>query len=193
MFKTLSFHRIPSILAVGVLSLGLGACSTPAQKDYNPEVDFSRYQQLNYLPEDKAPNPAIISFKNQHPLLAQRVKTAIQNSLQTKGIGVEKDPANGYISYHLETEKYLVQDPVTFHVGVGTFGRHGGLMFGGSEPLIEEQEYRLVIDIYNPLYEVVWRGKAEFDPDLADTPQESEQQIQALVDKILLNFPPKPQ
>lgn len=169
-------------------SVLLSGCSTPVSKDYNPTVDFQRYQNISFLPADRVENSAILKYKAENPLQAQRIKIAIEET----GISVGRDPANGYISYHVQTESYLAQDPVSIGFGFGTFGRHGGIMFGANEPLVEQKDYRLIIDIYDPNYQVAWRGKTEVDFTLADSPQESMQLIKDAVQRILANFPPKP-
>ena len=176
------------IIASALLFSG---CSAPVSKDYNPNVDFQRYQNISFLPADRVENNAILKYKAEQPLQAQRIKIAIEESLQAKGISVERDPANGFVSYYVQTETYMAQDPVSIGFGFGTFGRHGGIMFGANEPLVESKDYNLIIDIYDPNYQVVWRGKTEVDFTLANSPQESMQLIRAAVQKVLANFPPK--
>ncbi|BBP46914.1 hypothetical protein THMIRHAS_22870 [Thiosulfatimonas sediminis] len=179
--------------AVVIIAASLfGGCSAPVSKDYNPNVDYQRYQSLHFLPSERAENTAILKYKAEHPLQAQRLKVAIEDTLNAKGIAVGKDPANGFISYHVQTETYLARDPVSIGFGFGTFGRHGGILFGANEPLIEEKDHQLIIDIYNPSYQVVWRGKTAVDFTIATTPQESMRLTQDAVQRVLANFPPKP-
>ncbi|MBN2646627.1 MAG: DUF4136 domain-containing protein [Thiotrichales bacterium] len=186
------FTRPIQWLFIASTLLFLSACSTPISKDYNPQVDFKRYQSLGFLPPESRTNPEIEQFQIQQPLVAQRVKQAISRHFLNRGIGIDREPINGYISAHLQTETYLAQDPFSVQFGFGSYGRHGGILFGTREPLIEEKRYLLVIDIYNPNQEVVWRGKAPFDPELQQSPQASEQQVQEVVERILSEFPPKP-
>lgn len=172
-------------------SVLLSGCITPVSKDYNPTVDFQPYQNISFLPAEHIENSTILKYKAENPLQAQRIKVAIKETLQAKGIRVGRDPANGFVSYYVQTETYMAQDPVSIGFGFGTFGRHGGILFGANEPLVESKDYNLIIDIYDPNYQVVWRGKTEVDFTLADSPQESMQLIKEAVQRVLANFPPQ--
>ena len=64
---------------------------------------------------------------------------------------------------------------------------------GGAETIVDDYELgTLLVDFIDPRTSaVIWRGKAQSRLQEAKTPEERQARVQAAVDQLLAQFPPK--
>ncbi|WP_178862240.1 DUF4136 domain-containing protein [Thiomicrorhabdus cannonii] len=171
----------------------LGGCSgISVYQDYDPQVNLKAIKTLQWLPESMQVSPKAAVFAQQHPLLAQRIEQATARSLNAQGLRLQSDNANAYITYHIEVKTVLRPDPLTPTFGFGAFSRHSGIMWQTPPQYYEEEEGRLIIDILDINGRVLWRGSSPALITEQATPQQTTDYIQAVVSKILAQFPPAP-
>ncbi|WP_319381020.1 DUF4136 domain-containing protein [Thiomicrorhabdus sp.] len=186
-----------SLNTFGKLLFGLffitlvGGCSLPVQKDYDPQAAFDAIRTLQWLPAERQVAPKAADYANQQPLLAKRLEQAVINNLNSKGLLLTPDQPDAFITYHIDTYKRLRPDPVSISYGFGGFWRHGGVFFETAPDYIEETEGSITLDILNAQGELIWRSSLAVLLRQQETPQATERWIQALVDRLLADFPPK--
>lgn len=190
--KRIHLKRILSALLTASLLLAISGCShNPVQKDYDSQADFSSIRSLHWLSPEKIANPKIAQFRNEHSLMASRVRNAIARDLQTKRLLLNALPANAYIGFYINQQKHMVPDPLSVHYGFGRGYRFGGIWFESAPDYIEEISTDLVIEIYNPQLRVIWQAQAPFNIQADALPEEKDRQIYRLVQQMLQDFPPK--
>lgn len=173
--------------------LAFGGCSgISVYQDYDPQVNLNAIKTLQWLPASMQVSPKAVEFAQQHPLLASRIEQATASSLHSQGLRLQTDNANAYITYHVEFKTVLRPDPLSPTFGFGAFGRHSGVMLQTPPQYYEEEEGRLIIDILDINGRVLWRGSSPALITEQATPQQTTEYIQAVVSKILTQFPPAP-
>ena len=183
--------RTLSTLLLGTTLVLSGCTSVPVQQDYNPQHSFKEIKALSWLPLDNPKAAEMQRFEQQEPLTSQRIRTAIIHQLDAQAIRLTPNGSQGYISYHLESQKQLIPDPMDVRIGIGHYGRFGGFMFNTPPNMVEEKTWTLIIDIHRASGEVIWRGSADSYALQGETPQESQRIITDLVQAILKQFPPQ--
>jgi len=178
------------VASMGV-SLLAGCSQNPVKQDYNSQANFQAMKSIHWLPANQEKNPLIAQFRQSNAVMASRVHNAIAETLKEQSIAVGKDPANGYVTFYLNHKRSMVPDPLTVQYGFGGLFRHGSVWFETAPEYTEEISSTLVIEISNPNYEVIWQAKAPFAIDSKLSPQEKDQEVKAIIAKMLRNFPPK--
>lgn len=180
----------PSLFAL-LLSLLISGCTTvPVNQDYDSTADFSAIRSVEWLPASMQVIPKASEFERQQPLIAKRIQKAIQQSLSRKGIALLPEKADAYVTYHVVVKSSLRAEPVTTSFGIGTFGRHGGVLFHTVPEVYEYEERTLLIDILNRQGNVLWRGSSPTFLTQQSTPQKTTELVNAVVRKILAQYPP---
>lgn len=76
---------LTSLLAVGLIVIALGACTTPRPAiDYDPGVNFAEYRTYEWMPDD-ALETAEFGDPRLSPLARTRARAAIDQALLAKG------------------------------------------------------------------------------------------------------------
>lgn len=175
------------------LILALTGCSNiPINQDYDPNTDFSQIKRLQWLAQNQQIAPKASDYQKQQPLMAKRIERAIQNALINQGVLLVTQEADAFITYHVTVENALYTEPVTTHFSLGSFGRHGGIMFQTSPDIYQYKQGKLVIDILDLKGDLLWRGISPSLLTEQTTPEITSQKVNAVVEKILSQFPPKP-
>jgi len=177
------------------LVMGLTGCSSiPVNQDYDASANFGAIKKVQWLPVQQQTEPTAQAFEKQNPLIAKRIRNAIQSSLAAKGIALVNDQADAFVSYRFSVESKLRTDNVRTSIGFGFghFSRHGGLMFNTAPDLYEYDEGKLVIDILDMRGNLIWRGISPSLLEEQSTPAETTQLVNDVVAKVLSQYPPKP-
>jgi hypothetical protein len=175
--------------SAAVLATALVACSTvKVGQDYDPAVDFSAYRTFAWLavPVERTGNPRV-----DNPLLHQRIRVAIERTLESRGYRKVSDGAPDFlIGYHVSLETKLDVHTMSARYGYGRYGRWGAAAF----PQTEVREYEkgtLVIDVVAAREKrLVWRGSGSRRVQESPRPEEVTRRVNDAVAEILAEFPP---
>lgn len=187
------------------LALLLSACETmQVTHDYNPAVDFAKFQTWAFKPPALQYQPNSPMLKSD--LTEQRILQAVSSELDQRGLR----PVAAGNKPDLLVQTYLIvanrQEQVVTHYGYN--GPWGGPWAGGywggpwegywGAPMYNEtrnivyQVGTLQIDLMDAQDgKLVWRGSAEKVVNSSPTPAERSAAIREAVTKILSNYPPK--
>ena len=185
------------------LALLLSACETmPVSNDYNPSVDFAKFQTWAWKDPALQYQPNSLMLKSD--LTEQRIMQAVSSGLDQRGLR----PAATGSKPDLLVQTYLIvanrQEQIVTNYGYGgpwggPWGYAGGPWEGyWGAPMYNEtrnvvyQVGTLQIDLIDAKDgKLVWRGSAEKIVDNSPTPAERNAAIHEAVNKILANYPPK--
>jgi hypothetical protein len=122
----------------------------------------------------------------------QRVRTAVMQALQAKGYSESADKPDCRIAYHLSTREVPKSKP---RVGVGMGGGSGGVGggIGVSLPIGKRQGQNgtFTLDVIDAAKNAqVWSGSVDSAFDSAEL---SEAEAKAVVEKVLGEFPDRPE
>lgn len=161
----------------------LVSCSSIAvQYDYDRQANFASLLTFNWMPQ-----PAKI-LAMQHPLMDNRIKDAVNNKLQAKGLQMSSGNPDFLIAYHAG-----VQDRVDVDTWGYTYARRGRF-YGWSGTHVDVQQYKLgtlILDFVDTKSkELIRRGVAIGALPDNPTPEKMEKKINEAVAKILEKFPP---
>jgi len=82
-----SFYRIVTITSVLVLAAGASGCASDnIRSDYDPSVDFGRYETFNFFP-DAGPEQT-----NYQSFFSEYMVAAITREMQARGYTMSEDP-----------------------------------------------------------------------------------------------------
>jgi len=179
---TLRFATFRSfVVALAFAGLVAGcAPSISVRADYHPGTNFTVYKTVT-----------ISDAKTElDPFIAERIRQAVAAQLATKGI--TRVPSDGDLVMHAHV-RLRTDTTVSSWGGGWGYGYYGGGYHGGN--YVDVRNVRvgtLVIDLVDRAKgEAVWRGIAEGTIDQNSTPQESEAHINAAVEKLFREYPPK--
>ncbi len=174
---TLRFATVRNfVVALAFAGLVAGcAPSISVRTDFHPGTNFSVYKTVT-----------ISDAKTElDPFIAERIRQAVAAQLAAKG--VTRVPSDGDLSVHVHVR--LRTDTTVSSWG----GGWGYGYYGGS--YVDVRNVRvgtLVVDLVDRAKgEAVWRGIAEGTVDQNATPQESEAHINAAMEKLFREYPPK--
>ena len=128
------------------------------------------------------------------PLIATRVRNAIERELNARGIVYSEMSPDIQIDYNLKVESKISSSNVGTTIGFGTggYGHIGGVVISTAPDIRQYDEGTLFIDFYtSDDLKLVWRGISSQVIDKHDEPDKVTQQINLNVQKILEQFPPK--
>ena len=168
--------------------LVLGGCTTVSvSADWDPSANLASLRtwawQQNAIPRTGDP-------RLDDPLVQARIQNALEHALGEMG---HPELAAGkpdfYVSYHIAIQQKL--DARTIYRDYGPYrGWYGA---GGAQTIVDEYELgMLLVDFIDPkTNSVIWRGKAQSRLQELKTPEERQARVQAAVDQLLAQFPPK--
>ena len=171
------------------LMIALCGCSSiSVESDWDTSVDFSQFRTFGLI-------------DNQEPtvnrLVDDRIRAAISADLEAKGLRQLDDYADAdvAIGYEVTTEQRATYH--TVHSGWGASGFHGGSVgFGTSVGTSQtvRRDYTigtLVIAVFRVEDKaLIWEGSGTDTVSPSRGPEESTQNINEAVQKILEGFPP---
>ncbi len=143
--------------ATVLLATVLTACATgksyKSYDDYNPSIDFGRYQTFSFISE----NPMIVASSQGpvSPLLEGRIMNAIRADMSGKGFRYVADPeqADMAISFTVGSRDQIKvnQYPASYRTGYGSYYRgYGyGMSYGTETRVRQYTEGQLAIDIFD--------------------------------------------
>lgn len=178
-------------ISIYLLAALIAGCSgITVSQDYDKDVDFSTIRTFDWKPDsDAAPDdPSEMS-----PLVATRVRNAIQKELSAKGITLDEAAPDILIDYNLKVESKISSSNVGTTIGFGTggYGTMGGVVISTAPDIRQYDEGTLYIDFYRADdAQLVWRGISSQVIDKHDKPDRVTEQINLNVQKILEQFPP---
>lgn len=163
-----------------------------ANIDYDRSVNFKSFSTYQIQRE---PVKTDEDTRVTTPFMQERIVSAINKSLDKKGL-IQKDKnASLIIKYHMNIVRDLETENSSVSFGFGTGGHHSHIGMGFIFPVGETytvDRLVLTIDMYSakPL-KLVWRGSLAYRLDPGATPDSYTYMANRLVDEILLDFPPK--
>jgi hypothetical protein len=173
---------------LGIL-LAAGCASISVQTDYNRQTNFANYTSFNWMPHpaDVGKNPFL-----QNTLFKERVENAIQMALEAQGYPLNTSgTASFLVAYHagLQDKSELVDMGPAWGYDMGPWGWDAGFWQPDYET-INYTESTLIIDFIDAkTNKLIWRGWAT---DAVSSPEESANEINEVVQKIIAKYPPQP-
>ncbi|UCB55652.1 MAG: DUF4136 domain-containing protein [Thiotrichales bacterium] len=175
-----------------IFAIFVGACSgITVSQDYDTEADFSALRTFAWKLDPEAKPDA---QSEMSPLVATRVRNAIERELGAKGITLDASSPDFLIDYNLKVESKISSSNVGTTIGFGTGGYHhvGGVVISTAPDIRQYDEGTLYIDFYMSENDrLVWRGISSQVIDKHEAPDRVTEQINLNVQKILEQFPPK--
>lgn len=175
-------------VATALLSLLLAACASGPTIDYDPATDFTTYRHYQWLDERSGVSDQF------DPLLAKRVKAAVDEQLKARfSAAADRASADFLVRYYVSSTAKVADSNARGSVGMGSFGGNVGMGVSIGFPLggthVERQAQILVDFLDARSEELTWRG-SETVTLRGDDPAELTQQVQAVIEAILVQFPP---
>ena len=148
--------------------------------DYEKTTDFSKYKTYNYYQDIET---------GMNELDTKRLLAAIDANLQSKGFSLSETPD---FFINIQSSEYHESQRNTVGVGLGGSGRNvgGGLSVG--IPIGQSKiNRRIIIDFIDENGKgLFWQSVSEshFNPN--SSPSVREERLKAIVEKVLLQYPP---
>ena len=149
--------------------------------DYEKTTDFNKYKTYNYYQDIQT---------GLNELDTKRLLSAIDAKLQSKGFTLSKSPD---FFINIQSSEFQESQRNTVGVGLGGSGRNvgGGLSLG--IPIGQSKiNRRLIIDFIdengNGLF---WQAVSESSYNPKASPEKREAALNAIVEKVLLQYPPE--
>jgi len=167
----------------------VGCSSISISTDYDAEADFSKYKTYMWY-TGEMPEGEVLS---QNPLIKNRVVSSVEKALSarefTKGT---EDSFDFVVIIHGGTKERVQVNTYNYGgYGYGRYGRGWGGYGGSTTDVNYYDESTLIIDIVDAeKNELVWRGTATGVVRKAEDQAEAQANIDEVVNKIMLDFPP---
>ena len=174
------------LLSLGLLTL-LGCSSSAPVIDYNTEVQFDHYKSYSWQQETSGVAQGI------NPLMGERVKLAIAQTLQQRGFLEVTDQADMRVRFYVQSITETKESNTRGGIGLGKSGGNTSVgvslnfPLGGSKSQLKHQ---IMIDIIdNPEDKLVWRGTDSLSID-QEKPEQIIKLTEQSVNRMLAQFPP---
>lgn len=180
------------LFTIATMVLLAGCSGIRVYQDYDPESEFSDLTTFQWVAETQevTGDPRI-----DNPLRDARIRAAVIRVLAEKGHGeVDKGRPAFYVQYRYLLRKKIESSGTAGGVtyGVGSFGHRGGVAIGTGNQVQDYDEASLVIDFMkNKSGDLLWRGVGEQRFAEYGDPKKATKAMDALVRKVLDQFPPK--
>ena len=184
-------RTVTGIIWIGFALFILQACSgIKVSQDYEQGYDFSELKTFAWKPNDDNEYGLIDS-----DLMDRRIRLAIDTTLSAKQYTpIDSGKPDFYISYHLTVKQVISSSNVSggFSVGRSSRGRYGSIGIGTGGQVRAYDQGTLLIDVTDVAQDnLIWRGISTSSVPGHSNPEESTQLVNEIVEKILLQFPPK--
>ncbi len=149
--------------------------------DYDKETDFSAYNTYNFYPDIET---------GLSDLDTKRLFNVLDIALQSKGLAFSEEP-DFYIN--IESKSFQAAQNSSVGVGLGSGGRNvgGGLSVGipvGRPSLQRQIRFDFVDARKDALF---WQAVSESAFKENTPPDQREEKLRVLVEKVLSKYPPK--
>ena len=183
--------RTPALLLVVAFLIVTGCSGITVSQDYDREINFNdlKTYQWKVDPEAKQNGESELS-----PLVATRIRNAVEQELKNKGIAYDNYAPDFLIDYNLTVESKISSSNVGTTVGFGTggYGHIGGVVISTAPDIRQYDEGTIYIDFYTAAdNKLVWRGISSQVIDKHEKPDRVTDQVNLNVHKILEQFPPR--
>jgi hypothetical protein len=176
------------IIATVLVAFFFACAGTRVTDDYDVNVDFSSYATFAWLPQ---PQGMSGDARVDNPLIAERVRNAIDRTLTSKGYRpASETPPDFLVGYFLSLEQKIDIRTIDRYYGAGRYRGWGTV--GYETHVTQYEEGTLVIDVVDGKAErLVWRGSGSRRISRSPTPQKTTQRVNEVVEAILARFPPR--
>ncbi|MCP1728447.1 hypothetical protein J2T60_002447 [Natronospira proteinivora] len=169
-----------------LLLVGLTACATPIQTEYDRDIAFSDYQTFAW----KVPSrEGVEDPAGDSEILDRRMARLISDALEARGYeSVPAEEADFLITYRTTTRRGDRSSGSSISIGMGSGNVGGGVRLGGGG---SQTQSVLMLDIIDRSDDtLVWRGWEESQQGQS---RWSEDRLKRLVNRLLNEFPPSNQ
>ena len=174
------------ILMAGALFLCMGCAPLTVEYDYDTTYDFAKLKTYDWKPSPPG--------GQMEDMTEKRFQGALNSQLEAKGYRHSTEVPDFLLS--LEGVKRTIQKGSTA-VGASIavpVGGHGSVSLGGgkSKPRVKQEGELTVLIKERASGTLLWKGMAAAELKPKQSPEEQQQQINAVIAELLKNFPPKP-
>ena len=179
--------NVAKILGLILLAALAGCSSIEVNYDYDTTVDFSKYKTYAWMggqgnmPED--PSSPMMSSG----LLDQRIRSSVEWEMAERSMKESDDP-DLLVIYHLGTQDKLQVTDWGYRYSDYYWG------YGGRQvDVYQYTQGTLIIDVVEAdTKNLVWRGMGQGVVDNTQrTPEQIQERIDGVVNKIMASFPPE--
>lgn len=170
------------LFKISLLSLVLIGCGTiRVNYDYDKTTDFSKYKTYNYYSDMET---------GLSELDTKRFLDALDEKMKAKGFDLSETP-DFFID--IKSEVYQEAQRQTVGVGLGGGGRNAGGGISIGLPIGQASASRqITIDFVDEAKkQLFWQAVSTSGFNQNAQPEKREAQINAIIDKILLGYPPE--
>jgi len=162
------------------LALVLAACNpTYIEHDYDRDADFGQFKTFAWL-EQTTMTEGTPQAVQQSGLLEARIKRAVNEGLEQKGLRLVESEPDLIIAYHIGVQDY------TEIRRTGT-----GWGFDRNTRVDQFQEGTFFLDLIDARQDkLVWRGIAEGVLDEYPSPEKMDREVKDMVNRLLKKYPP---
>lgn len=178
---------------VTIFIMALQACSgITVSQDYDQAFDFSGLNTFSWKPNENNEYGLI-----DNDLVDKRIRSAIEVNLLAKAYQqIDSGQPDFFISYHMTVEQKVSTSNVSTGVSIGrsSRGSYGGIGVGiGTGGTVRTYDQgTLLIDVTGSSSgELIWRGISTQIVSEHSNPEKSTENVNATVEKMLQQFPPK--
>jgi hypothetical protein len=178
-------NRSPLFLLLVFFILSLGGCSA-VQVSHDFAVDYPFTAGGTYAWQATSPSPV------GEDLLDARFRRSIEEQLRYRGFRPSATPQL-LVGYSYTVTPRLREEPLStgFGFGIGRDYRYSGIGLGYGTTVSQFDQGVLVVSIYaTEDGREVWRGTATREVTTHATPQQLDQRVAEMVQKVLTAFPP---
>jgi hypothetical protein len=175
-------------VSFAALMLALGCAGPEVHYDYDAKAKFPALHTYDWYAASPADQAQAGGVKN--PFVDSRVRRAVENALAAKNFQKETSAEPDFLVTYYPV--YVLHRYSRGLVGIGFGGP--GMAVGVAGPIGGGPGWRsgsIVLEIQDAkTHQVIWKAEAEDAIDLSEGPEDSERDVSAAVNKMLLQFPP---
>ncbi len=177
-----------------VLIIMLSGCSSiKVSHDYEQTTNFDNIQTFQWS-ENKHNKVNDDVFHSSSSLIANRIKTAIENELLKQNMTLINNQADVYINFYMHsTQETAQRSGTSIGIGLGSVFNQGfgSVGFNMSPDRKNIQKAHLIIEVLDQQKQLIWRGNSSSPIDSHPEPQEITKLINEMVQKVLEHYPPQ--
>lgn len=178
-----------------LLILAISACSSiTVSQDYDlgkPLPVMKTYQWETTLQAKTG------DVRVDNPLLDSRIRKAVDRVFSEKGFQqLAVGTPDFKVVYQFSITRQIKTDDLHtgFGFGLGSYGRHGGMVISSGAAVTQYDQGFLVIDLTDVKSgSLLWRGNGTWRLTEHSDPERTEKIVNEIVAKILAQFPPETQ
>jgi len=169
-------------LKISILALLIVSCAPiRVNYDYEKTTDFTKFKTYNYYSDLQT---------GLNELDTKRLLTSLDTKLQSKGFSLSETPD---FFINIQSSEFQESQQNTVGVGLGGSGRNvgGGISLGipiGQSNINRRLVFDFIDENGNGLF---WQAVSESSYNPKASPLKREAVLNAIVEKVLLQYPPK--